>query len=147
MERKRGRKKKPEESKVPASAEGSVVLGLGEATPGQKQQLVKEPGHLPSPAGSRTSIPLGEASVSFSSFTHVEQALKDPGRTSITLRHALIDLRTTMSQEEGQLATINLLVHERKKLMMHLYSMVKREKCCLRNSKYDHGVRSSKNEG
>jgi hypothetical protein len=129
MERKRKGKKaqrrRPERPTAPASTGDSAVLEPG--TSGQERQPNEGTSHQPSVTSSRPSLLLGESSLTFTSLAHVDEALNNPHRTPTTLTHTLIDLKTTMSQEEGQLATINLLVHERKKLMMQLADRVKAE--------------------
>jgi len=76
--------------------------------------------------GSQTS-PTLDASFSLRSFAHIEQALTNPTHMPITLKIASIRLEAIISQDQGLLTTISLMVQERRRLMEQLSGMLKEE--------------------
>jgi len=54
--------------------------------------------------------------------TPFEEALRTPTRSLTSVQNTIIEVRTAMSREEGALATVTMLVEERKKVMEHILS-------------------------
>jgi len=63
----------------------------------------------------------------FESFSFVDAALLDPDRTSTSLANAAIRLRATMSNDDGILSTLTMVVGERKRTMEKLLTRILRE--------------------
>ena len=90
--------------------------------------LVPEPPTSSSdPPGPRPEIIGTEERLYFEHLNRFEDVLRDPLHTPTSLHNAMLELRAIMSREAGVIATLNLMVEGRKKMMRSLCARLEQQ--------------------